>query len=285
MLNAFKQAQENKYAIGAFNVSNLEQLKAIIQAIQKLKSPVIIATSQGESKFIGKKQIRALVDVYKKETGLPIFLHLDHGKSLEVIQEAIDAGYDSIQFDGSELSFEENIEMTKKVVDLAKNKGIENIEGELGYLQGKSSLQEAVEIEEEDLTDPNQAEEFIEKTGVTSLAVAIGNIHGIFKSGQNPHLFLDRLKEINNKAGDKVFLVLHGASGIPEEDIKKAVELGIDKINVNTRLRLAYTETLKKFLQDNPEQTTPYKIMPLVVEAVQRVVEEKIKLFNSDNKL
>ena len=284
MLEIFKQAQENKYAIGAFNVSNLEQLKAIIQAIQKLKSPVIIATSEGESKFIGKKQIRALVDVYKKETGLPIFLHLDHGKSLEVIQEAIETGYDSIQFDGSGLSFEENIEMTKKVVDFAKNKGIENIEGELGYLRGKSSLQEAVEIKEEDLTDPNQAEEFIEKTGVTSLAVAIGNIHGIFKSTQNPHLFLDRLEQINNQIGDKAFLILHGGSGTPEEDIKKAIQLGINKINVNTELRIAYTETLKKFLQDNPEQTTPYKIMPLVIEAVQRVVEEKIKLFNSDNK-
>jgi len=196
MLEIFKKAKENKYAIGAFNVSNLEQLKAIIQAAQGLKSPVIIATSQGESKFIGKKQIRALINAYKEESNLPIFLHLDHGKSLEVIKEAIESGYDSIQFDGSELSFEENIEMTKKVVDLAKANGIKNIEGEMGYLRGKSSLQEAVEIKEEDLTNPKQAEEFIEKTGVTSLAVAIGNIHGIFTGESNPHLFLDRLEQI-----------------------------------------------------------------------------------------
>jgi len=165
MLDIFKKAKKNKYAIGAFNVSNLEQLKAIVQAAQGLKGPVIIATSQGESKFIGKKQIRALINAYKEESNLPIFLHLDHGKSLEVIKEAIESGYDSIQFDGSELSFEENIEMTKKVVDLAKDKGIKNIEGEMGYLRGKSSLQEAVEIKEEDLTNPNKQRNLLKKQG------------------------------------------------------------------------------------------------------------------------
>ena len=280
MLEIFQKAKENKYAIGAFNVSNLEQLKAIIQAAQKLKSPVIVSTSQGESKFIGKKQIRALIDSYKKD--LPIFLHLDHGKSFEIVQEAIEAGYDSVHFDGSELSFEENVAVTKKIVDLAKEKGIKNVEGELTHMLGQSSIEEAIEIKEEDLTDPDQALEFVEKTGVNSLAVAIGSIHGIFKSGQNPHLFLDRLKQIENKIGDKAFLVLHGSSGTPEEDIKKAIELGIVKVNVNTELRLAYTNTLKKTLKDNPDQTTPYKIMPSVVEVVQKVVEEKIKLFGSD---
>lgn len=282
MLEIFQKAKENKYALGAFNVSNLEQIKAIIQAAQKLQSSVIVSTSQGESKFIGKKQIKALIDSYKKETNLPIFLHLDHGKSFEVVQEAIEAGYDSVHFDGSELSFEENVKITKKVVDLAKEKEIKNVEGELGYLRGQSAMQEVVEIKEEDLTDPKQALEFVEKTGIDSLAVAIGNIHGIFKSGQNPHLFLDRLREINGVIGDKAGLVLHGGSGTPEQDIKKAIELGIVKVNVNTELRIAYTEALKKSLQDNPNQTTPYKIMPSVVEAVQKVVEKKIKLFGSN---
>ena len=284
MLDIFKKAQENKYAIGAFNISNLEQTKAIIQAAQKLQSPVIISTSEGESKFIGKKQIKAIIDVYRQETGLPIILHLDHGKSFEVIKEAVEAGYDSVHFDGSELSFEENVEITKKIVDFAGEKGVKNIEGEIGYLRGESSVQEAVEIKEEDLTDPKQALEFIEKTGVDSLAIAIGNIHGVFKSSQNPHLFLDRLEKIYARVGDK-FLVLHGGSGTPEEDIKKAIQLGIVKINVNTKLRVAYTSSLKKTLQDNPNQTTPYKIMPPVIEAVQKVVEEKIKLFGSDNKI
>jgi len=284
MLDIFKKAKENKYAIGAFNVSNLEQTKAIIQAAQNLKSPVIVATSKGESNFLGKKQIKAVIDAYRKETGLPIVLHLDHGKSFEIVKEAIEAGYDSVHFDGSELDFEENIEITKKVVDFAKEKGIKNIEGELGYLRGKSSIQEEVEIKEEDLTDSKQALEFIEKTGIDSLAVSVGNIHGIFKSSKNPHLFLDRLEEINNAVGDKVGLVLHGGSGTPEDDVKKAIELGVVKVNVNTELRLAYSKTLREFIQNNPDQTTPYKIMPSVVDAVQKVVEDKIKLFGSENK-
>jgi ketose-bisphosphate aldolase len=285
MLEIFKQAKENKYAIGAFNVSNLEQLKAIVEAARNLKSPIIVATSEGESRFIGKKQIRALIDAYKQETNLPIILHLDHGKSFEVIQEAIEAGYDSVHFDGSELSFEENLAETKKIVDWAREKGVKNIEGELGYLRGKSTIQEKLEIKQEDLTDPKQALEFIEQTGVDSLAMAIGNIHGVFKSAQNPNLFLDRLEEINKVVGDQVGLVLHGGSGTPEEDIKKAIPLGIVKINVNTELRMAYTNALKKSFQDNPDKITPYKIMPPVIEAVQKVVEEKIKLFGSDNKV
>lgn len=285
MLNIFQKAKENKYAVGAFNVSNLEQLKAIIQAAQELKSPVLVATSKGESSFIGKKQIRALIDSYKKETGLDLILHLDHGKSFEIIKEAVKAGYDSVHFDGSELSFEENVEMTKKVVNFARENNVVNIEGELGYLRGSSVIQEEVEIKEEDLTDPDQALEFIEKTKVDTLAISIGNVHGVFKSSYNPHLFLERLKEIDNKVGDKVGLVLHGGSGTPQEDIEKAIQSGIVKVNVNTELRLAYSKTLKEFLENNPNQTTPYKIMPSVVKAVQKVVQEKIKLFKSNNKL
>jgi len=284
MLEIFKKAKENKYAVGAFNVSNLEQLKAIVEAVQALKAPVIIATSKGEGKFIGKKQIRSLVDAYKQETGLDLILHLDHGKSFEIIQEAVEAGYDSVHFDGSELNLEENIQLTKKIVNFARERGVGNIEGELGYLRGGSKIHEAVEIKEEDLTKPEQAADFIEKTGIDSLAVAIGNVHGIFKKGINPHLFLERLKQINEKVGDKIALVLHGGSGTPEDDIKKVIELGINKINVNTELRVAYTRALKKSLTENPKLTTPYKIMPPVVEAVREVVKTKIQLFKSNNK-
>ncbi len=284
MLDIFKKAKEGKYAVGSFNVSNLEQLKAIVLACQNLKSPAIISTSQGESEFIGKKQLKSLIDVYKKETGLPLILNMDHGKSLEIIQEAVEAGYDSIHFDGSALDFEENIRVTKQVVELAKEKGIENVEGELGYLRGGSTIHsEKVEIKPEDLTDAAQAQEFVERTGVDILAVAVGNIHGISKSGENPPLFLDRLKEIDKSVD--AGLVLHGSSGTPESDIEKAIELGIVKINVNTRLRIVYTKSLKKSLKENPNRVTPYKIMPPVVEAVQKAVEEKIKLFGSDNKL
>jgi len=198
MLDILKKAKENKYAIGSFNVSNLEQVKAIIQAAEKLQSPIIISTSEGESNFIGKKQIKSVIDVYREETGLPIVLNLDHGKSFEIVKEAIEAGYDSIHFDGSKLSFEENMEETKKIVDFAREKGIKNIEGELGYLKGTSTVHEEIEIKPEDLTDSKQAKEFVEKTGVDSLAIVIGNLHGIFKSGKSPHIFLDRLEEIGN---------------------------------------------------------------------------------------
>lgn len=283
MLDIFRDAQKNKYAIGAFNVSNLEQLKAVAAAALKLKSPVIISTSPGESDFIGKRQIRALIDVYKQKTGLPLFLHLDHAKSLEMIKEAVEAGYDSIHFDGSESPFEENIEKTKEMAEFCQRSGIKNIEGELGYLRGKSAIQEKVEVKEEDLTNPEQAEKFVKETGITSLAVAIGNIHGIVKGG-NPHLFLERLRKIKDRVGDKVFLVLHGSSGTPEQDIKEAIKIGVVKINVNTDLRVAYSQTLRQSLQDNPEEVVPYKIMPPVIAAVQKVVEEKIKLFRNEDR-
>jgi ketose-bisphosphate aldolase len=293
MKEIFQKAWQEKYAVGAFNVSNLEQLKSIIQAAQKLQAPVIVATSEGESKFIGKKQMVALVKAWREETRLPLVLHLDHGKSFEVIKEAVEAGYDSVHFDGSGLSLEENIERTRQVVDWIREYETRNvhcshtakykiqIEGELGYLRGKSTFHEKIEIKEEDLTDPDQALKFIEETGVDSLAVAIGNIHGL--SAQVPQLHFERLAQIRNKA--EIPLVLHGGSGIPSDQIKKAIELGITKINVNTELRVAYTQALKKNLQDNPQETTPYKIMPPVIEAVQKVVEEKIKLFGSSHKL
>ena len=283
MLDIFKEAKKNKYAIGAFNASGLEGVRAILQAARKLNKPVIIATSPSEKKFVGGKQIKAAVDAWREEMNLPIVLHLDHGKSFKAVKEAIDDGYDSVHFDGSELSFEENMEITKKVVEFAKNNGVLNVEGEMGYLRGGSDLHEAVEIKEEDLTVPDEALRFVEETGVNTLAIAIGNIHGIIKNEnlKNPHLFLDRLKEINECLGDKAFLCLHGGSGTPEEDIKKAIGLGIVKVNINTELRMAYTESLRNFLQENPKEVKPYNIMAPVVEAVQKVVEGKIELFSA----
>ncbi|MBU1289802.1 class II fructose-bisphosphate aldolase, partial [Patescibacteria group bacterium] len=234
MLNIFKEARQNKNAIGAFNASGLEGVRAIVQAARKLKSPVIISTSESEKKFIGGKQIKAAIDAWREETGLPIVLHLDHGKSFEIVEEAIQDGYDSVHFDGSALSFKENAEITKRVVEFAKNNGVLNVEGEMGYLRGGSELHEAVEIKEEDLTVPEEALRFVQETGIDTLAIAIGNIHGIVKNEnlKNPHLFLERLKEISDILGEKAFLCLHGGSGTPEEDIKKAIELGIVKINI-----------------------------------------------------
>jgi len=284
MLNIFKQARQNKYAIGAFNTSNLEGVRAIMQAAQKLGKPVIISTSESEKKFVGGKQIKAAIDVWREEIDLPVVLHLDHGKSLESIKEAINDGYDSVHFDGSELSFEENMEITKKVVEFARNNGVLNVEGEMGYLRGGSTLHEAVEIKEEDLTIPSEALKFVEETKVDTLAIAVGNIHGVVKNKnlKNPHLFLDRLKEISDCLDGGAFLCLHGGSGTPEEDIKKAIESGVVKINVNTELRMAYAKSLRDFLQENPKEVKPHNIMTPVVRAVQSVVEEKIKLFSSE---
>jgi len=283
-MNLFNQARKEEWAIGQFNISNLETLRAIVQAGQNLESPLIIGTSEGESRFLGLRQAVALVRASKEETGLLLLLNLDHGKSFDYIKEAADAGYDAVHFDGSKLPLEENIEIAKKVVEYCHKRKI-IVEGEIGFIQGSSEVLEKIpEIKEEDLTDPEEAEKFVRETKVDSLAVNVGTFHGIDASGKNPHINLERLEEIRKKIGDKTFLVLHGGSGTPEEDIRKAIKLGIVKININTELRLAYTSALKKAFEENPEETTPYKYLPQAVEAVQKVVENKIKLFGSQNR-
>jgi len=275
----FEKARKERFAIGQFNISNLETLRAIVGACRNLKSPVIIGTSEGESKFIGLRQAAALIGSFKEEIGLSIFLNLDHGRTFEYIKEATDSGYDAVHFDGSKLPLEENIEVTKKVVKYCRGKGVW-VEGEVGIIKGSSELhKEKIEVSEEDLTIPDEALKFINETKVDSLAINIGTFHGVDSFGKKPHINLRRLKEIKEKVGDRVFLVLHGGSGVPEEDIKTAIETGIRKININTELRLSFTNTLKRVLEENPEETTPYKYMQESIDAVQKIVEEKIKLF------
>jgi ketose-bisphosphate aldolase len=279
-----KKAQKEKWAIGQFNTSTFEALSGIFEAAKKLKSPFIVGTSEGESKFIGLERIVALVNSFKKETGLPVVLNLDHGQSLDYIKKAIKAGYKAIHFDGSCLPFKENLKLTKKIAEYCHRRNV-IIEGEVGFISGSSEiLKKMPKIKKQDLTDPKQAEIFIRETRVDSLAINIGTFHGMKTCDGNPHINLERLKEINKKIGDKAFLVLHGGSGTPEKDIKSAIRLGIAKININTELRVAYTNSLKKAFKENPKQATPYKYLPLVIRAVQGVVEKKIKLFQSDNK-
>jgi len=281
----FKKAQKEKWAIGQFNISNLETLRAIIKAAQNLKSPVIIGTSEGESKFIGSKEAVALVGSFRKEYKLPVFLNLDHGKDFDYIKEVIDSGYDAVHFDGSKLSLKENIEMTKKVVEYGHKKKV-FVEGEVGFITGASEiLKEIPEIREEDLTSPEEALEFIKETKIDSLAINVGTFHGMGVSGKDPNINLKRLKDIKDKVGEKVFLVLHGGSGTQEKDIKEAIELGIVKININTELRAAFTNALGESMKDKPEEITPYKYLPEAIEAVQKIVEDKIKLFGSINKI
>ncbi|MDO8424876.1 MAG: class II fructose-bisphosphate aldolase [bacterium] len=280
-----KEAQEERWAVGQFNISNLETLRGIVQAGQNLKSPLIIGTSEGESAFIGLRQVSILVESLREETRLPIFLNLDHGKTFEYIKEAIEAGYEMVHFDGSKLPLAKNIEITKRIVEFCQKKGV-SVEGEVGFIPGASQvLESAPEIKEADLTNPDDALKFVRETKVDRLAINIGTFHGIESSGLNPPINLLRLKEIKEKVGDKAFLVLHGGSGTPEEDLKQAVKSGIVKININTDLRLAFTDALKKSLKQNPKESAPYKYLSQAVEAVQRVVENKIRLFGSVNKI
>lgn len=290
-IEIMKKALEGKYTVGQFNASTDEQIKATVEVAQELKSPIIIGTSESERKFIGTKQVVALVESWQEQTrligeaGLPIILNADHCKTFESIKQAVDAGYTAVHFDGSGLDFEKNVKITKQVVDYAKSKN-KNIlvEGEMGYLRGGSEIHEKIEIKPEDLTKPDQAKEFVEKTGIDSLAIAIGNIHGVESDRENPPLYLDKLQEIQ-KAVPNTFLVLHGGSGTPEEDIKKAIQLGINKVNINTELRIAYSKGLEETIKEHPDEIKPYKILAPSVEAMKKIVEEKIKLFGSQGKV
>lgn len=280
-----EKANREGWAIGQFNFSSPEQLKGIVAAAMHLSSPAILGTSEGESSFLGLDFAVWLVRFYRKK-GVPLFLNLDHGKSFEILKKAAQAGYDALHFDGSKLPFKENLSNTKRIVKYIRRFNPRLIvEGELGRIQTDSSrvYDKNFEIREEDLTNPEKASIFLNETGVDSLAVSIGNFHGVQVRGKNPRLRLGRLQEIKEKLGKNVFLVLHGGSGTRKDDIKRAIKLGIVKININTELRLAFAESLKKNLLSG--EITPYKYFPLAIQEVQKAVEEKIKLFGSEGKI
>lgn len=278
-----QEAEKEKVAIGHFNISDTEGLWAIFNAAKKLNVPVIIGVSEGERDFIGLRQVVALVKSLREEFNHPIYLNADHTYSFEKVKEAVDAGCDSVIFDGTKLSSEENIEITKKCVDYIKEIGASTlIEGELGYIGSSSKLldeiPEGAQITKDKLTTAEEAKNFVEKTGVDFLAPAVGNLHGMLKNASNPNLDIERIKEIREAA--RIPLVLHGGSGITDEDFKKAIEAGISTIHVNTAIRVAYKEGIKKSLADNPDEVAPYRLLKPGVEAMQEVVERNLKLFN-----
>lgn len=281
----FQKAEAGKWAIPQFNFSDFTQLKGIVEGAKKMSSPVILGTSEGEAKFFGMDEAVALRNFLRKKTGLPIFLNLDHGKSFEYLKKAIDVGYDMVHFDGSKLSLQENIKITKEVVNCAKWKRI-LVEGEVGKIGTDSSklYSEKFEVKEEDLTKPLEAKEYTKKTGVELLAVSIGNFHGIEISGVCPDFNINVLKETKKEVGDKVLIVLHGGSGASEDDIQEAIKFGIVKININTELRLAFSGNLRRTLCGNTEEIIPYKFLPIAQTSVEKVVERKINLFGSSNK-
>lgn len=286
-----QKAQKEKFAIPQFNFSDFTQVKGIVAVVEKTKSPVILGTSEGESKFFGLEEAVALRNVLRKKTGAAIFLNLDHGKSFEYLRQAVDASYDMVHFDGSKLPLEENIKISKQVVKYARRWSLPAgrqvlVEGEVGRIGTDSSklYSEKFEIKEDDLTKPAEAEKFIKETKVDLLAISMGNFHGIEASGIDPNLRLDVLKVVKDKVGN-VFLVLHGGSGTPEEDIKEAINLGIVKININTELRLAFSGNLRKALSENPDEIVPYKFLPPAQKSVEKVAEYKINLFGSAGKI
>lgn len=278
------QAKNKKYALGAFNTANIEGLIAITNAAYKLKSPIILEASEGEVNYIGVKQLAALVQVYREKIGVPIILNLDHAKTFEACKEAIDAGFNYVHLDGSKLPLEENIKVTKKVVEYAHAQNPKVlVEGEMDHIQGSSAdhTREDPNLYDkpEYFTKAHAAKDFVSQTKIDVFASFIGNLHGVFS--KETRLKFNILEELKKELPN-TFLSLHGGSGTNKEDIKKAIDMGVVKVNVNSEMRMAFKKTLQKALNETDEIAI-YKITPSAIEAVQKVVEEKIMLFGSSN--
>ncbi len=276
------KAKEGNYGIGAFNVANLETTLGVTRAAVKVKAPIIIQVSEKTISYAGLKPITHIVQTIAKNeaAGIPVALHLDHGHSFQSVSECINAGFSSIHIDASELPFDENVKITKESVDYAHKHGVW-AQGELGKILGKEGLINGdFEKLEEFLTDPKQAVEFVKKTGVDTLAISVGTYHGRFKGKEK--IYFDRLDEIRKAIS--VPLVLHGASGIPDDELTKAIEHGIQIVNIDTSLRVAFTEKLKETVNKETDYVDPRKILEPSIEAVSEVVTRKIKHLGSNNK-
>ena len=300
----FKKAYEGNYAVGAFNVNNMEIIQGIVDAAKIEQSPLILQVSAGARKYAKHVYLMKLVEAAVEDTGLPICLHLDHGEDFEICKSCVDGGFSSVMIDGSKHSFEENIELTRRVVDYAHNKGVV-VEAELGKLAG---VEDAVKVAAADATytDPDQAVEFVERTGVDSLAIAIGTSHGAYKFKGKPELDFARLEKISNLLPNFP-LVLHGAStvlpefvslcneyggkiegaqGVPEDMLLQAGKFGVCKINIDTDLRLAMTASIRKYLANNPGDFDPRQYLKPARQAIQDMVIHKMRdVLNSSNRL
>ena len=293
----FKKAYEGGYAIGAFNVNNMEIVQGITEAAKALKAPVILQVSAGARKYANHTYLVKLVEAALEETGLPIALHLDHGDSFELCKSCIDGGFSSVMIDGSHHSYEENVALTSKVVEYAHARGV-TVEGELGRLAG---IEDAVSVSAEDAsyTRPEEVEDFVTRTGVDSLAIAIGTSHGAFKfkPGQNPELRFDILEEVSQRLPGFP-IVLHGASsvvpeyvkmcnqyggklddaiGIPEDMLRQAATMAVCKINIDSDLRLAMTALIRKHLGEHPGHFDPRQYLTDGRDAIQEMVTHKIR--------
>lgn len=293
----FQKAYEGGYAIGAFNVNNMEIMQGIVDACKQLNSPVILQVSGSARKYAHHGYLYHMVQAAVEETGLPIALHLDHGSSFELCKDCIDGGFTSVMIDGSHLPYEENVEVTRKVVEYAHARGV-TVEGELGQLAGVED-EVSVEADKANYTDPDQVQDFVTRTGVDSLAIAIGTSHGAFKfkPGQKPQLRFDILKEVMDRLPGFP-IVLHGASsvmpeyvgmvnqyggqmadaiGIPEDMLREAASLAVCKINVDSDLRLALTAGIRRHLAENPTHFDPRQYLGDGRACITDVVKHKIQ--------
>ena len=271
------EAGQKKIAIGHFNISDSEGFRAVVESATALGVPVIIGVSEGERDFIGVKEVKSMVDV-EKARGLPVFLNADHTYSVEKVKEAVDAEFDAVIIDGAKLSFGENVDMTKKAVEYARSINPNLIvEGELGFI-GQSSrildkVPDGVSVETE--TKPEDAERFVQETGIDMFAPSVGNIHGMVKTGE-PKLNIELIKAIHEKV--KIPLVLHGASGNTDLEVVAAIDAGISIVHINTEIRVAYKEGVEAGLK--LDEVAPYKFMAEGVEEMKKVITAKLKLFN-----
>ncbi|MDR7869500.1 MAG: class II fructose-1,6-bisphosphate aldolase [Tissierellaceae bacterium] len=268
-------AQKNNYAVGAFNVNNMEIIQAIIGAAEETNSPAILQASQGGIKYAGIEYIANLGKLAGRNAKVPIALHLDHGTDFDQIMLCIRHGFTSVMIDGSKYPLEENIAFTKRVVEIAHAVGV-TVEAELGKIGG---TEDHITVSEKDatFTDPEEAKRFVEETGVDYLAIAVGTAHGVYKG--EPKLDYDRIKAIRQVVD--VPLVLHGSSGVPAESLQKAISLGICKINIDTDIRAAFSNAVKDFVKDNPDEIDPRKILGPATKAMKEVIKEKMHIFGS----
>ncbi len=276
------EAGEKGVAIGHFNISNLEGFHGIYNAAKKLNLPVIIGVSEGEEFFVGLTEVVALVRAIRQRDNYPIFLNADHHASFDRVKACIDAGFDMVIIDGAHLPYEENVALTKKCVDYARevlsNTGREVlVEAELGYIGSGSNIKDSIPEGAGILTSPEEAKRFADDTGIDLLAPSIGSVHGLIKSGK-PHIdaeVTNKIKEITNLP-----LVLHGGSGLRDEDFVNAIKAGVNIVHINSEIRLAWKEAVGEFIKNNPEEINPTKILKPAVDAVEQVVENRLKLFN-----
>ncbi|EAM7070937.1 tagatose-bisphosphate aldolase subunit KbaY [Salmonella enterica] len=274
-----RDAQAKGYAVPAFNIHNAETIQAILEVCSEMKSPVILAGTPGTFKHIALEEIYALCNAYSGSFGIPLALHLDHHESLDDIRHKVNAGVRSAMIDGSHFPFEENVKLVKSVVDFCHSRDC-SVEAELGRLGGVEDDM-SVDAENAFLTDPQEARRFVELTGVDSLAVAIGTAHGLYT--KKPQIDFQRLAEIREVVD--IPLVLHGASDVPDEYVRRTIELGVCKVNVATELKIAFATAVKKWFAENPEGNDPRYYMRVGMDAMKEVVRSKITICNSYEKL